>query len=209
MLNKIKWLYPLFLAVLMVLPISGTRAQQRPATDFTGQDMSPAVVLARVCVKEASFRGFADCPPIGSVLSRVGRGDVVRGAKRYSPRTFDPVRLGNRPWIAWLRANGTKPEGWPEHLSWPNHRSSWERMVALAQSVIEGSGEAPCTPDHWGGPMDHFRAVRNGWIQLDCGPTVNEFWQVPHRSRVTHRIRRVPLSITGVVPARLAAGRHR
>ena len=192
----------------MVLPISGTMAQQRPATDFTGQDMSPAVVLARVCVKEASFGGFADCPPIGSVLLRVGRGDVVRGARLYSPRAFDPSRLGRRPWIAWLRANGSKPESWPEHLSWPNHRSSWERMIALAQSVIDGPGEAPCTPDHWGGPMDHFRAVRNGWIQLDCGPTVNEFWKVPRRARVARVTRRVPSLPGSAVPARLAVGRY-
>jgi len=202
MLNTIKWL-----ALLpLVPPISGAKAQQRPATDFTGQDMTPAVVLARVCVKEASFTGFADCPPIASVLLRVGRGDVVRGAKLYSPRVFDPARLGRRPWIAQLRADGSQPEGWPENISWRNHRPSWERMVSLARAVLEGPGEAPCAPDHWGGPMDHHRAVRNGWVQLDCGPTVNEFWQVPRRSP---RISRVSPTPRGVIPARIAAGRHR
>ena len=139
MLNTIKWL-----ALLpLVPPISGAKAQQRPATDFTGQDMTPALVLARVCVKEASFTGFADCPPIASVLLRVGRGDVVRGAKLYSPRVFDPARLGRRPWIAQLRADGSQPEGWPENISWRNHRPSWERMVSLARAVLEGPGEAP------------------------------------------------------------------
>jgi hypothetical protein len=180
---------------------------RQPVADTDGQDMSPAVVLARVCTKEASFTGYADCPPIAAVLLRVGRGDVVRGARLYSRKVFDPTRLGRRPWIAFLRADATVPRNWPANISWRYHGPHWRAMVQLAQNVLGQSGERPeppCAPDHWGDRLhDAERARARGWIELDCGPTLNSYWQVPPR--------RAPPSRTTAttVRARDAGGRFR
>ena len=160
------------------------------------QDDAPATVLARVCAKEAGFTGYADCGPIAAVLLRVGRGDVVRGARLHSRRVFDPIALGRRPWIAYLRADGAEPRDWPQHLSWRAHRPAWLRLMGLARSLVS-TGDArpgvPCEPDTWGGAMDRERARRLRLVRIDCGPTVNDFYVRPPRS----------------VPARLAAGARR
>ena len=151
------------------------------------QDNAPAIVLARVCAKEAGFGGFADCPPIAAVLLKVGRGDVVRGARLHSRRVFDPVALRHRPWIAYLRGDGAQPTGWPANVSWRNQRPRWLRLVALARGVLDGPGEAPCAPDTWGGPMDRERARRIGYVRINCGPTVNDFYRNPPRRALLPR----------------------
>jgi hypothetical protein len=56
--------------------------------------LDPALILARVCVKEAGFDSHRDCVGIWTVLDRVGSGDVVRGARAYSHRVFEPSQLG-------------------------------------------------------------------------------------------------------------------
>lgn len=162
-------------------------AQDRhPVADTVGQDLSPAVVLARVCTKEASFDGYADCPPIAAVLLRVGHGDVVRGARLYSRKVFDPSRLGRRPWIAYLRGDDTEPRDWPTNMNWANHRPHWHAMVELARNVLGERGERPEMPcediQHWGDRLhDAERARARGWIEVLCGPTRNSFWRVPQR----------------------------
>lgn len=151
-----------------------------------GQDMSPHVVLARVCAKEAMFRSPADCAPIAHVLLRVGRGDVVRGARQYSPRTFMPEHLGRRPWIAFLRGDGAQPRDWPRNLRWENHREGWLELVAEAERILSDPLKIPCEPHHWGAPSgsDHERAVAQGWERIACGqPTRNAFWRIPRRKR--------------------------
>lgn len=143
--------------------------------------MTPAVVLARVCVKEASFNSPADCAAIRIVLTRVGRGNVVTGARAYSPKTFDPSRLRDRPWIAFLNGRGTEPRGWPANLSWRAHRVRWLALLENVETFI-ATDYRPCEPDHWGDRLsDHARAVSYNWQPVDCGRTLDEYWRVPSR----------------------------
>jgi hypothetical protein len=116
------------------------------------------------------------------VLARVGRGDIVRGVRQYSPKTFNPERLGNRPWIAYLRTDGEQPRLWPRTMNWRAYQARWIALVAQAEEWIAQNYAPPCDPDHWGDHHhDHERAVAAGWTLVDCGPTQNEFWQVPRR----------------------------
>lgn len=158
------------------------RAEAEPL-DTRGQDMRAATVLARVCFKEAGIHPTDDCAAIRVVLERVGRGDVVRGARLYSKRTFLPERLGRRPWIAFLNGAGTEPQGWPENLSWRAHRPRWLELVEHARTVL-ASPPVTCGGIHWGDRFrDHERAMRMHWVLVDCGDTRNEFWRVPERRR--------------------------
>lgn len=167
-------------------------AQDRPVPaalaaggfDFTGQDMAPAVVLARVTWKEAGDDGFADLPAIAAVLLAIGHGDVVRGARLHSRRVFQPAQLGRRPWIAFLRGDLSEPRCWPHNLSWRSHRSNWQAMIGLARAVLsdgEERPELPCAPQTWGGECDRERARRLGLIRVDCGNTRNDFYVYPRR----------------------------
>jgi len=145
-----------------------------------GQDLDPAVVLARVCVKEAGFYSPQDCSMIRVVLERVGRGDVVRGARVYTPSTFLPHRLGARPWIAYLTGSGDQPREWPRTMDWERYQQDWLALVTHCKTVL-GSPRY-CDAEHWGDHgQDRQRALRYGWIQVDCGDTRNIPWRRPMR----------------------------
>lgn len=168
------------LALLGAIVVAVVFAQEcRVRAD--SQDNRPAVVLARVAVKEAGFDGYSDLPPIAAVLLRVGRGDVVRGARLHSRRVFDPGALRQRTWIAFLRGDGQEPMRWPSNVAWRNHAPRWQRLVLLARSVLADPSLLPCAPDTWGGPMDRERARRIGYVRIDCGPTRNDFYVNPPR----------------------------
>ena len=164
-------------AFAQVLPAATARG-----TDTRGQDFTPAAVLARICVKEAGFESPADCAAIRIVLARVGRGDVVLGAKLYSPRAFDSARLGNRPWIAYLNSDGSQPRHWPTTMRWENYRQRWLSLVELSAMWIEHDYR-PCEPRHWGAPTgeDLRRALSWRWTRVDCGDVRNAFWTLPTR----------------------------
>lgn len=179
----------LLAAVLLVAPAA---AQQRAITDqqwvqiTQEQDLTPSVVLARLCVKEAGFDAAltGDCAPIRVVIHRVGRGDTVRGVRRYSPKTFDPSRLGRRPWIAYLRGDGARPRLWPSNMSWRVYRERWLNLVSSCARWIDEDFRPVCSPDHWGDRSQFIyeRATRAGWELLECGATQNSFWRVPRRA---------------------------
>jgi hypothetical protein len=156
------------------------RAEARAllAAGAPGQDLDPAVVLARVCVKEAGFDSPDDCAGIRVVLERVGRGDVVAGARLYTPRTFLPARLGARAWIAFLRGDGERPQGWPQGMEWERYRARWLGLVEHSRRVL--GGPLWCDAEHWGDALgDRARAIRNGWIPVACGDSRNLFWRRP------------------------------
>lgn len=203
--------WPAVVAVVgLLLGAAGAQERRLPELDLAGQDMRPAVVLARVCAKEAwpfpDGRGYADCPAIAAVLLKIGHGDVVRGARLHSVRVFQPERLRQRPWIAFLQGDtpDVAPRGWPENMNWNVQRGRWRGLLALAHSVLEGPAELPCEPDTWGGVVDRERARRLRYMRIECGPTVNDFYRNPTNWRSgSHRAASVP---RGNVPANLAMG---
>lgn len=155
-----------------VLDSCAARADEEPAH----------VTLARTCVSEASWTAIesGDCAAIATIARRVGRGDVALGLRRYARSAHNQNRRDSRRWVAFLGNSPEKPEGWPERLSWEHHVPAWEHVLDGSQRILNGEIHHRCTeePWHWGGAADHWRAVRNRWRRIDCGPTRNEFWRL-------------------------------
>ena len=53
---------------------------------------------------------------------------------------------------------------------------SYQRALVAARR----GGPGTCTADHWGDRgADTARALRLGWLRVDCGQTANAFWRRP------------------------------
>jgi hypothetical protein len=143
-----------------------------------------------------------DCAAIHEVLTRGAQRHRMRFqtfARAYSTRVFNPRREDTRAYVANLTPAGGRPSGWPtdiwvrtsrglerrSHAPWGQYRDAWLALYEHAGQVISGEIGTPCEEDahHWGGSMDTHRAVRAGWLELDCGNTRNTFWQVPALAR--------------------------
>lgn len=155
-----------------------------PASASPPDQGAKALDLARVCAGEAGLQTeTSDCGAIHHVLTdrarRMGVG-YRTAARWYASRHFDRGRSDRRRWVAWLHADGRRPEGWPEHLSWSAHREQWMDLQLLARQYVTGDLEPPCTPHLWGDRYgDRERAERHGWEPVICGRAHNLFWRVP------------------------------
>lgn len=163
--------------ILLSLLLSSSVAQQAHALPPASPSLA-ALLLARTCVKEAGWEITEDCAAIHAVLQK--RADLESHTyyeqmlERYSKASVD------RPWLQQLDVWGSQPASWPAGVQWKKvHRLKWMAMLAHATSIVEGRTFSSCDPDHWGDSRgDHKRAVRNGWTQISCGATKNEFWVV-------------------------------
>jgi len=142
-----------------------------------------AEACARVSVGEAGWDpATGDAAAITNVLRRRAerRGvSISRMARLYSTGHFDGAR-SRRRWIAGLTLAASRPSGWPAQLAWRgDYRARWLAMVEHVRSVLRGEVPDPCPgADHWGGPMDDWRAERAGWARVECrSPTRNRFWR--------------------------------
>lgn len=200
--------------------------------------ITPELTLARACAKEEGLfaaRGQTEaehvislrdgCTGIFQVYKRgaaYSHHSFESFARAYSPHVFEPG--GENPWIAGLSNGPHEPALWPGHsrlwmpdrTSRPDGESRWMALLAVANDIYHGRGPVPlehrCSlpPDHWGGKMDHWRGVANGWIQERCGVALNEFWLVPARHEASDlaRLPRIVDEPTGPVSANLARGRR-
>lgn len=141
------------------------------------------LALAQVCASEASVQTETDdCAAIAHVLRRRDRGrSIAVMARAYSSRVFDRGRTDGRRWVAHLRPSPSQPHGWPSTLPWERWRPRWAALYQHAGAILAGEVPSPCErpPDHWGGPMDDWRAIKAGWHRVDCGKTFNHFWAIP------------------------------
>lgn len=143
-----------------------------------------ALDLARVSAGEAGLQ--TSSPDMGAIhyvlqdrARRMGVSYRV-AARRYATRHFDRGRTDRRRWVAWLRRDGRRPEGWPRHLSWETHRDTWRDMLALAGQYVAGDLEPACRAHLWGDRHgDRRRALRLGLERVECGGARNLFWRVP------------------------------
>jgi hypothetical protein len=145
---------------------------------FLFQQPDPGLVLARVCVREAGFRAHrtGDCSGIWTVLDRVGRGDVIRGAELYAHGTRDLT--GRRPWVPNLGARPGAPSGWPKALDWKGYERDWRALLAYARRLVAERPIIACRPHHWGDRHgDRVRAEGAGMSLVNCGATRNLFWR--------------------------------
>lgn len=161
------------------------------------------LALARVCASEIGLSGSPEeCAAIHDVLSRRAErwnSSLTWAARAYSNRVFDAERSDTRAWVAHLRPDGGRPDGWPtrvtlrrrgearvvRHAPWGAYRDRWLALYEAAGRIVRGEIESPCAGrvDHWGmrSGVDWERAQRAGWEEVDCGDTRNAFWRVPER----------------------------
>lgn len=170
---------------MLLVGLAGTcgRAHASPP-NTTGQDNTPEVVLARVCLKEGGIDVTGqECAAIAAVLRQRHRGGLARPIPGYGAAIYSPRSLGSRPWIAYLQGDGSRPRRWPAGLRWERYQERWLRLVNAASQILDGKLEPRCEPHHWGDRHeDRERAIRYGWQEVDCGDTANMFWRVPGRS---------------------------
>lgn len=181
----------LVLLLFLLLPRLGA-AQERVSRE--------QLRLAALCVSESGWDpSLPDCAAIHEVISGIEertRHSYLGALCAYSGRTCDPDRGDHRRWIANLRADGRKPDGWPGHLSWSAYAPRWQAMLEHAGDVLAGRVESPCRarrPRHWGAPdleSDLVNPRRYGWEQVDCGESARNLYYAPSR----------------VLPASVAAG---
>lgn len=154
------------------------------------------LALAQVCVHESGFQvRTLDCRMMYEVLrdrSRTGR--LTMGIMRaYSTRTFDTNRTDRRRWIPHLNHWGREPRHWRETttIPWSMRRPAWMRVYRYAGALLSRPQPRTCSipVHHWG--AQGFRRemhYRQGWIRINnCGPTLNEFWNVPTRLSPSER----------------------
>lgn len=162
---------------------------ENPFTAF-GQRQE-ALWVSRLCAHETTFSGGQtnDCGGILQVLRNSGGG--VGAVIRRTPRFF-----GGRTERAWARHlmpnQRYNPPSWPE--TWPGfsvYTAAWHNTYTRTVDYVTGQRELPCTgrPMHWLGwaPGDmrarhlHTEVLRD-WRTVECGDTINEFFEHVPRS---------------------------
>lgn len=150
--------------------------------------------LARYCVNEAGFqieKPFEettipnDCSAMHQSLVNNFESDRLRTwmMRRYGDNVFNRERTERR-YIPFLRPFSRRaPRGW-RHADWDLHGPRFDEIYEYAGQILRGEVEPVCQPHHWGAPWRSMRrrSRRRGWVRLDCGETVNDYWRVPARS---------------------------
>jgi hypothetical protein len=163
----------LLLLILAVLAV---------ASPTHAQDV--ALWLARSCVGEAGFDSGAtgECAAIAHVYAKRTKYtglDLYRVIRRYSA-AVKTCRLG---WVCKLTRDLSRPENWPYRSDWKAYRAHWRNTLLMADHFVEGLVADPLPQaDHYGGRMDHHRAVAAGWKMLQT-PYKNRFYRVRRRKR--------------------------
>lgn len=136
-----------------------------------------AVLLARVCIKEAGWEITDDCTAIHAVIEKRSK---LRNVSYATMIQLYSKKAPHRAYLEQLDRTAKKPLLWPDNIKWfVLYRDKWLAVLAHADAAVSGGIAAPCDPDHWGDSYgDRTRALSNGWTQIACGNSRNEFWQV-------------------------------
>ncbi|UJR81163.1 Hypothetical protein I5071_32160 [Sandaracinus amylolyticus] len=190
---------------------AGVEAQQTELVSTTEraaarpERVDAQLALARVCASEIGLSGTPEeCAAIHDVLTSRARragASFTWAARAYSNRVFDRERRDPRAWVAHLRRDGRRPDGWPSvitirrrgearvvrHAPWGAYRDRWLALYDAAGRIVRGELMSQCEGpvDHWGmrSGVDWERAQRAGWEEVRCGETRNAFWRVPPRDQ--------------------------
>ena len=154
-------------ALLTVIGFGSCSACDAQAQDRVVVVSQDDADIARCLVAESSRA--EDWPAILDVLERrATRGGmtVAEMARRYCA-----VHRVASPSLRQARIRAL-PEGGTPRL---------QRLYARALVAVRSGGPGRCSAEHWGAASgsDLARALRLGWLRVDCGPTANAFWRRP------------------------------
>lgn len=169
------------LGLVPVLLALGYAGELRTARAQRSTQDELVLAVAKVAANEASLATIrpAEVALIWQVTEARGHDDRSRLAwlRAHSSCVLtdrpmsDRQAAGNCSWSRHLRADGRRPEGWPQHLSWPRYASRWAQVRELARRLVIGEEPmrpCPSTPWTWGGPMDREAAIERGLVPLNC-----------------------------------------
>lgn len=146
------------------------------------------LALTRICISESGFQVRTnDCTMIYHALrTRSSTGEITLGIMRaYAPQSFNIHRTDNHRWIAHLRIDAREPIGWRETttISWSTRKEGFQQVWNHVGMLLRTRPENSCgiRIDHWGARYFRRRThIRNGWIPIQCGETLNQFWSLPN-----------------------------
>ena len=143
------------------------------------------VWMARAMVSEAGFEETQDHIAIAYVLHRrwqqVRRRypgmSMTRVIAQYCAGFGKTIYSRRQAWVVNLKADGSRPEKWPDDLAWRDYKDRWMAVLNTADEWRLGRYPDPCRglSRYWGGPMDKPSARM---IRMDCGETKNFFYTV-------------------------------
>lgn len=153
--------------------------------------------LARYCVNEAGFQMYNDTGEFvpfeqttlpndclamyRSLMNNFNATDLkVWMMRRYGDNVFNTER-DTRRYIPYLRPYSSRaPRHW-SNADWSMFGPRFTEIYMYVGRILEGKVQGVCEPHHWGAPSLRRRSYRRGWILLDCGHTLNDYWYNPHR----------------------------
>ena len=171
------------------VPAKGSPAAppQSAAGELVANDEATVLVLAIAMVAEAGWDAAEDHAAIAHVLrKRAERRGVTLQQQAVEYVSAFKVATPRSRWLLALNLDATKPDGWPEQLSWSSHIPLWLAVVERSRAFLAGTVADPCSAGvvHWGmrGGVDQERARRAGMVLARCSSrTRNAFYRVASR----------------------------
>lgn len=151
------------------------------------------VLLRRLAVvrKMEGYEGYTFTQQIRNYCSGLAyrlpnaspRAKWVRNLPYEMPAT-DPGLRSELEAVGWggIQYAMPRPKHWPRKLPWQHYAMYWNEVLKRMQKWQNGGfGDACPEAMHWGSDtgLDRTNAVDNGWIEVDCGNTVNKFYKLP------------------------------
>jgi hypothetical protein len=136
--------------------------------------------LARSCVGEAGFDSGAtsECAAMAHVYSKraeINGLSYYRNVRLYSAA----VKTCRQPWVCKLSRALKQPLKWAARYIWERYAPHWRNTLLMADAFIEGEVADPLpNAVHYGGSMDHWRAVKAGWKLIKTDGMKNNFYEV-------------------------------
>lgn len=150
---------------------------------------SDALLLARIVVSEAGFRGFESGDAHAIHYTLLGTVEEREVSFRAAARAHSPRATGAREtndarlsWVAQLSEAGLRPAAWPAppHAPWSAYRARWlgvlERARELATWTLDDHArDSMCSepPTTWAAP---WHPPSPGLVEIDCGDTLNRYY---------------------------------
>lgn len=149
------------------------------------QNKRTQLLFARHTVNETGFQITDDAPAMAAALRERAGGEVTQGIiimySRHTVTRRHEIR-STRRYISFLNRFGLRPTFWRRDstVRWSRRRAAWLRIYDRAGRILRGEVRSECeaTPEHWStGSRLARRARRNGYVRVDCGDTLNDFWR--------------------------------